>query len=110
LQLTLPPEIPKLKKLPPKSGVPVRNENGEVELFPSDSEDEDDDGLHLGSDDEDDEEAEEEVEVEVEPPKAKKAKKEKPEKLKPQPAAVEDDYDEAGGAVDIVKDLDLNDW
>jgi len=59
-------DVPKLKKLPPKSGVPVRNENGEVELFPSDSEDEGDDGLHVGSDDEDDEVEEEEVEVEVE--------------------------------------------
>lgn len=103
-------DVPKLKKLPVKTGVPVRNENGEVELFPSDSEDEGDDGLHLGSDDDDDEDVQEEEEVEVEHPKAKKAKKEKPEKQKPRPATVEDDYDEAGGAVDIVKDLDLNEW
>ncbi|XP_017032049.1 nucleolar complex protein 2 [Drosophila kikkawai] len=103
-------DVPKLKKLPAKKGVPVRNEKGEVELFPSDSEDEGDDGLPIGSDDEDEEE---ELEVEVEQPKSKKAKKEKPEKQKSQPAeeaAAGDDYDEAGGAVDIVKDLDLNDW
>ncbi|XP_017043919.2 nucleolar complex protein 2 homolog, partial [Drosophila ficusphila] len=104
-------DVPKLKKLPAKSGVPVRNEKGEVELFPSDSED-DEDGLPVASDDDiEDEEVDEEEEEEVEPPKAKKAKKEKPEKVKPQPATkAEDDYDEAGGAVDIVKDLDLNDW
>lgn len=109
-------DVPKLKKLPAKTGVPIRNEKGEVELFPSDSEDEGDDSLPMGSDDED--EVEEELEVEVEQPKSKKAKKEKPEKqkgekLKSQPAedaAPGDDYDEAGGAVDIVKDLDLNDW
>ncbi|KAH8357329.1 hypothetical protein KR200_001363, partial [Drosophila serrata] len=104
-------DVPKLKKLPAKTGVPVRNEKGEVELFPSDSEDDSDDGLPMGSDDEDDEE--EELEVEVEQPKSKKAKKEKPEKQKSQPAEdapAADDYDEAGGAVDIVKDLDLNDW
>ncbi|KAH8282542.1 hypothetical protein KR054_008302, partial [Drosophila jambulina] len=105
-------DVPKLKKLPAKTGVPVRNEKGEVELFPSDSED--DDGLPIGSDDEDDEEEEELEEEEQEQPKSKKAKKEKPEKLKSQPAedaaAAGDDYDEAGGAVDIVKDLDLNDW
>ncbi|XP_017132523.1 nucleolar complex protein 2 homolog [Drosophila elegans] len=101
-------DVPKLKKLPAKSGVPVRNENGEIELFPSDSEDEGDDGLALGSDEDEEEQVVEEEEVEQ--PKAKKARKEKPEKLKPQPTAAEDDYDEAGGAVDIVKDLDLNDW
>ncbi|XP_016989285.1 nucleolar complex protein 2 homolog [Drosophila rhopaloa] len=99
-------DVPKLKKLPAKSGVPVRNEKGEIELFPSDSEDEGDDGLAMGSDD-DDEEEEVVEEEEVEQPKAKKAKK---EELKSQPAVAEDDYDEAGGAVDIVKDLDLNDW
>ncbi|XP_017082525.2 nucleolar complex protein 2 homolog [Drosophila eugracilis] len=104
-------DVPKLKKLPAKSGVPVRNENGEIELFPSDSEDEGDDGLNVESDNDDDEGEEvEEEEVEVEQPKAKKAKKDKHEEVKSQPAAVEDDYDETGGAVDIVKDLDLNDW
>ncbi|KAH8249730.1 hypothetical protein KR032_011926, partial [Drosophila birchii] len=102
-------DVPKLKKLPAKTGVPVRNEKGEVELFPSDSEDEDDDGLPIGSDDD---EEEDELEVEEEQPKSKKAKRETPEKnkaekLKSQP---DDEYDEAGGAVDIVKDLDLNDW
>ncbi|KAH8246475.1 hypothetical protein KR038_000701, partial [Drosophila bunnanda] len=104
-------DVPKLKKLPAKTAVPVRNEKGEVELFPSDSEDEGDDGLPIASDDEDEED--EELEVEEEQPKSKKAKKEKPEKLKSHPsedAAAGDDYDEAGGAVDIVKDLDLNDW
>ncbi|KAH8410341.1 hypothetical protein KR009_012351 [Drosophila setifemur] len=101
-------DVPKLKKLPPKSGIPVRNERGEVELFPSDSEDEDDNGLPVPSDDEVEEEEEE-----IEQPKSKKAKKEKPETKKSQPVAetvAEDDYDDAGGAVDIVKDLDLNDW
>ncbi|KMY91293.1 nucleolar complex protein 2 homolog [Drosophila simulans] len=103
-------DVPKLKKLPVKTGVPVRNENGEVELFPSDSEDEGNDGLHFGSDDDDDGDVHKEEEVEVEQPKAKKAKKAKPEKQNHRPAIVEDDYDEAGGAVDIVKDLDLNEW
>ncbi|XP_043646305.1 nucleolar complex protein 2 homolog [Drosophila teissieri] len=103
-------DVPKLKKLPAKTGVPVRNENGEVELFPSDSEDDDNDGLHLGSDDDDDEDVQNEGEVEVEQPKAKKKKKEMPEKQKLRLATVDDEYDEAGGAVDIVKDLDLNEW
>ncbi|XP_020812496.1 nucleolar complex protein 2 homolog [Drosophila serrata] len=101
-------DVPKLKKLPAKTGVPVRNEKGEVELFPSDSEDDSDDGLPMGSDDEDDEE--EELEVEVEQPKSKKAKKEKQKSQPAEDAPAADDYDEAGGAVDIVKDLDLNDW
>ncbi|KAH8324412.1 hypothetical protein KR074_006747 [Drosophila pseudoananassae] len=102
-------DVPKLKKLPAKSGLPIRNENGEVELFPSDSEDDEANNFPAASDDEDEKE-----EVEVEPPKSKKAKKEKKKsEKKPQPVAEEpagDDYDEAGGAVDIVKDLDLNDW
>ncbi|KAH8323531.1 hypothetical protein KR067_013064 [Drosophila pandora] len=102
-------DVPKLKKLPDKSGLPIRNENGEVELFPSDSEDEEANNFPAASDDEDEKE-----EVEVEPPKSKKAKEEKKKSdKKPQPVAEEpagDDYDEAGGAVDIVKDLDLNDW
>ncbi|KAH8269360.1 hypothetical protein KR018_007474 [Drosophila ironensis] len=112
-------DVPKLKKLPAKSGLPVRNEKGELELFPSDSEDDEDvNGLPRVSDDDDlgDDDDDDAEELEEEQPKSKKAKKEKktkPEKPKSQPVAEDaagDDYDEAGGAVDIVKDLDLDDW
>ncbi|XP_017153119.2 nucleolar complex protein 2 homolog [Drosophila miranda] len=100
--------VPKLKRPAAKTGVPVRNENGELELFPSDSED-DEGGPHIPMDDDDDDESE------VEQPKQKKvkvAKSQKPKAVIPEPTeeAAVDDYDEAGAAVDIVKDLDLNDW
>lgn len=69
--------------------------DGPVDLFPSDDEEDDD-----GADSDGDEEEEER-------PVAKKAKKEK----KVTAAANDDDdhYDESG-CVDIVKDLDLDDW
>ncbi|EDW13032.1 nucleolar complex protein 2 homolog [Drosophila mojavensis] len=98
-------DIPKLKRPAAKTGVPMRNEDGELELFPSDSED---DGAGLPTDDDDD--------SEVEQPQPKKSKrKQENQEAKKQPeevAPVEpaDEYDDAGTAVDIVKDLDLNDW
>ncbi|XP_034670087.1 nucleolar complex protein 2 homolog [Drosophila subobscura] len=104
--------VPKLKRPAAKTGVPVRNENGELELFPSDSED-DEGGPHIPMDDDDDDESE------LEQPKPKKVKVAKSEKKTiekaaiPEPTEAEaavDDYDEAGAAVDIVKDLDLDDW
>lgn len=83
-----------------KKGAKVREaRDGPVDLFPSDDEDEDDvmRNGNAGTDDE------EEVEEERRP-----AKKQKP--TKPQlDADDDDDYNEAGN-VDIVKDLDLNDW
>ncbi|SPP82157.1 nucleolar complex protein 2 homolog [Drosophila guanche] len=104
--------VPKLKRPAAKTGVPVRNENGELELFPSDSED-DEDGPRIPMDDDDDDESE------LEQPKPKKVKVAKSEKKTtekvaiPEPTEAEaavDDYDESGAAVDIVKDLDLDDW
>ncbi|BFF94498.1 nucleolar complex protein 2 homolog [Drosophila madeirensis] len=104
--------VPKLKRPAAKTGVPVRNENGELELFPSDSED-DEGGPHIPMDDDDDDESE------LEQPKPKKVKVAKSEKKTTEKAAIPepteaeaavDDYDEAGAAVDIVKDLDLDDW
>ncbi|KAH8392099.1 hypothetical protein KR215_000598 [Drosophila sulfurigaster] len=101
-------DIPKLKKPAAKSGVPVRNEQGEVELFPSDSEDE---AMDIPKDD-DDEEEEEEVQPQPKQPKRKEDKKKRKSEKSQEPAVEEagDDYDEAATAVDIVKDLDLDDW
>lgn len=103
-------DVPKLKRPAAKTGVTVRNEDGELELFPSDSED--DDAAGIPHDDDDDDEDEEEA---VPPqPKKPKHKQDNEPRLEPkqavpaEPAA--DDYDEAATAVDIVKDLDLNDW
>lgn len=97
-------DLPKLKRPAAKTTVPVRNEDGELELFPSDSED---DAAGIPDDDEDDSEAEQ-----PQPKKAKqkedKKKEKKPQQVTPEEAA--DDYDESAAAVDIVKDLDLNDW
>ncbi|KAH8377346.1 hypothetical protein KR093_004978 [Drosophila rubida] len=99
-------DIPKLKRPTAKSGVPVRNEQGEVELFPSDSEDE---AMDIPKEDDDNSEIEEKEELPQ--PKKPKRKEDKKKKLK-ETVDVEaaDDYDEAATAVDIVKDLDLNDW
>ncbi|KAM8717192.1 hypothetical protein ACLKA7_003975 [Drosophila subpalustris] len=99
-------DVPKLKRPAAKTGVPVRNENGELELFPSDSEDE---AVGLPKDEDDDDEPE------MEQPQKKKPKQKADKKKieKPKPTATDeaaDDYDEAATAVDIVKDLDLNDW
>ncbi|XP_030565549.1 nucleolar complex protein 2 homolog [Drosophila novamexicana] len=103
-------DVPKLKRPAAKTGVTVRNEDGELELFPSDSED--DDAAGIPHDDDDDDDDEEEA---VPPqPKKPKHKQDNEPRLEPkqavpaEPAA--DDYDEAATAVDIVKDLDLNDW
>lgn len=102
-------DVPTIKKPAKKSGVPVKNENGEVELFPSDSED--DEVKIPGAEDSDEEMVEEEEE---EKPK-KKSKKEK--KSKKSKVSEEKEYDipveepvEGEEDVDIVKDLDLDDW
>ncbi|TDG46318.1 hypothetical protein AWZ03_007289 [Drosophila navojoa] len=99
-------DIPKLKRPAAKTGVPVRNEDGELELFPSDSEDDDEAGLP--TDDDDDSEVEQPQPKKPKRKQEKQEAKEQPEKVAPSEPAEE--YDDAGTAVDIVKDLDLNDW
>ncbi|EDW80267.2 uncharacterized protein Dwil_GK21114 [Drosophila willistoni] len=100
-------DLPLMKRPLAKTGVPVRNEQGEVELFPSDSEEE----LDIPYNAEEDDETEG-----VEEPKPKKSKTKKPKKSKASVSEITpvvddgDDYDASGAAVDIVKDLDLNDW
>lgn len=99
-------DLPKLKKPTAKKTVSVRNEDGELELFPSDSED---DAAGIPDDDDDNEDNSEAEEPQPKKAKQKQDKKEKkPQQVAPEEAA--DDYDESAAAVDIVKDLDLNDW
>ncbi|XP_030380631.1 nucleolar complex protein 2 homolog [Scaptodrosophila lebanonensis] len=91
--------VPKLKRPAMNKSAPLRNERGEVELFPSDSEGE------ITAD-----------ETEQTKPQQQKKKTEKPEKKKKESKNVlsavepEDDLDDSGAAVDIVKDLDMNEW
>ncbi|EDW03481.1 nucleolar complex protein 2 homolog [Drosophila grimshawi] len=101
-------DIPKLKRPAAKTGVPVRNEDGELELFPSDSED-DDAGIPYQDDDDDDDDGDisEPEEPQPKKPKRKQPKEQSKETIPAEPA---DYYDEAAAAVDIVKDLDLSDW
>lgn len=101
--------LPTIKKSAKKSTVAVKNENGEVELFPSDSED--DEVKIPGAEDSDEEMVEEKSK------KKTKATKEKKLKKKPKKAENEDEFDipleepvEGDEEVDIVKDLDLDDW
>ncbi|ALC40108.1 CG9246 [Drosophila busckii] len=100
-------DVPKLKRPAAKTGVPKRNEQGELELFPSDSEDDDDVDMPLV--DYDYSQEEEEIE-EPQPKKSKRKQEQKQQQQQEAPTEPADDYDEAGAAVDIVKDLDLNDW
>lgn len=79
-------DIPSIKRKSPGTEKPAQD--GPVELFPSDDENDD-------------------LEVERQP-KAKKAKKEK--KTVEHVADVEDEDDFNDDGVDIVKDLDLDDW
>ncbi|XP_023304559.2 nucleolar complex protein 2 homolog [Lucilia cuprina] len=99
--------LPTIKKSSKKSSVPVKNENGEIELFPSDSED--DDVKIPGAEDSDEEMLEEK-------PKKKSSTKEKKSKKKAK-VSEEIEYNvpveepvEGEEDVDIVKDLDLDDW
>ncbi|XP_055904428.1 nucleolar complex protein 2 homolog [Eupeodes corollae] len=81
------------------------NDDGDVELFPSDSED---DGLNDILKDKEDG-----PEVEVKKPTKKPKKEKKAKKAKEIPAAAveeEEEDDGADAAIDIVKDLDMNDW
>lgn len=98
--------LPSIKKLSKKSIVLAKNENGEVELFPSDSEDE---NVKIPGAEDSDEEM-------VEKKSKKKSTKEKKSKKKPK-LAKETEYDlpieepvEGEEDLDIVKDLDLDDW
>ncbi|XP_061402569.1 nucleolar complex protein 2 homolog [Musca vetustissima] len=98
-------DLPVIKK-PTKKPMSIKNENGEVELFPSDSEDDEGVAKLPGVGDSDDEMAEEK-------PK-KKTKKDKATKKVKKPVAeqevdipVEEPDNEE---VDIVKDLDMDDW
>ncbi|XP_073826382.1 nucleolar complex protein 2 [Musca autumnalis] len=99
-------DLPVIKKQT-KKPMSIKNENGEVELFPSDSEDDDGATKLPGVEDSDDEEMEEK-------PK-KKAKKDKKKAKKTNDAAEEPEADipveePDNEEVDIVKDLDMDDW
>lgn len=100
--------LPTIKKTT-KKAVSIKNENGEVELFPSDSEDDEGAVSKLpGIEDSD-----EEMSIQEEEKPKKKSKKDK--KKKTVLTAVEPEYDvpieePEGEDVDIVKDLDMDDW
>ncbi|XP_065357120.1 nucleolar complex protein 2 isoform X1 [Calliphora vicina] len=97
-------DLPSIKKSSKKSSVPVKNENGEIELFPSDSED--DDVRIPGVEDSDEEMVEEKPKKLTKEKKSKKAKEvEEIEYDVPIEETLEGEED-----VDIVKDLDLDDW
>ncbi|XP_055855379.1 nucleolar complex protein 2 homolog [Episyrphus balteatus] len=93
-------DVPMIKrqKIDKKTG-----NDGEVELFPSDSEDE---GLNNILKDEEDGPK---VEVKKQP-KQKKEKKLKKQKEIPAPVVEDEEDDGADAAIDIVKDLDMDDW
>ncbi|XP_059221327.1 nucleolar complex protein 2 homolog [Stomoxys calcitrans] len=101
-------DLPSIKK-PAKKAVSIKNENGEVELFPSDSEDEVVSKLPGAS------ESEEDMDMEDKPKRVpKKDKKKKKDKLSTAAAKerefevpLEEPEDED---LDIVKDLDMDDW
>lgn len=105
--------VPSIKKKVKSSAVPVKNENGELELFPSDSEDEE---HNIKAFEEDDEEEQQAEKTKVKKSKKDKlSKKSKKAKLSTEtsenPESANMDDDEADtNQVDIVKDLDLNDW
>lgn len=96
-------DIPMIKK----SKIAKKTEDdGDVELFPSDSEDDELNGILK------DEEGDEPEVEETKPKKKKKEKKLKKAKEVPAPVAEDEDDDDEGAAaaVDIVKDLDMDDW
>ncbi|XP_053961794.1 nucleolar complex protein 2 homolog [Anastrepha ludens] len=93
-------DVPSIKR-PKKDGVTIRNDNGELELFPSDSEDEKPLPPHINGEDSAPENERRNKKQKQE--KQKKTKKTVPEVEIP----IEDSLAEN---VDIVKDLDLNDW
>uniref|UniRef100_A0A1I8PBQ6 Uncharacterized protein n=1 Tax=Stomoxys calcitrans TaxID=35570 RepID=A0A1I8PBQ6_STOCA len=102
-------DLPSIKK-PAKKAVSIKNENGEVELFPSDSEDEVVSKLPGAS------ESEEDMEMEDKPKRVpKKDKKKKKDKLSTAAAAKEREFEvpleePEDENLDIVKDLDMDDW
>lgn len=103
--------LPTLKKPTKKSTISIKNENGDVELFPSDSEDDGESGLPGVENSDDEMEVEDEV-----PQKATKKDKKSKQKFKDAADQEEVEYDvpieepEGEEDVDIVKDLDLDDW
>ncbi|XP_075153007.1 nucleolar complex protein 2 [Haematobia irritans] len=100
-------DLPTIKKQS-KKVVSVKNENGEVELFPSDSEDDEEDGAKLpGLENSDEEDMEEEEKPKKKSKKDKKKKEKKPKEDMEYDIPIEDPEEEC---VDIVKDLDMDDW
>uniref|UniRef100_T1P9I6 Uncharacterized protein n=1 Tax=Musca domestica TaxID=7370 RepID=T1P9I6_MUSDO len=104
-------DLPVLKK-PTKKPMSIKNENGEVELFPSDSEDDEAGDSKLPGVEESDEE---QMVVDDEESKPKKKTKKDKKKSKKASAATEQEVDipveePENEEVDIVKDLDMDDW